>query len=105
MSDDDDDDEQWEEDFFTMFLDDDDEDTAIIYGTYEYATHLDKHYNRSTYRVPKMTGLEWVELKLSNETFCYNMFRMTLAMFYRLHNLLTERYGLKTHESPPLLRL
>jgi hypothetical protein len=64
VSDDDDDDEQWEEDFFSMFLDDDDEETAIIYGTYEYATHLDKHYNRSTYRVPKMTRLEWVELKL-----------------------------------------
>jgi hypothetical protein len=78
-----------------MFLDDDDEETTIIYGTYQYATHLDKRYNRSAYRMPKMAGLEWVELKLSNETFCYNMFTMTPAMFYRLHNLLTERYGLK----------
>jgi hypothetical protein len=49
VNDDGDGDEEWEEEFFDMLLDDDDE-TGFIYGTYEYAMHLDKYYNRSAYR-------------------------------------------------------
>jgi hypothetical protein len=67
---DDDDDEQWDEDFFSMFFDDADEETAIVYGMYEYAMHMQKYYNRSDYRVPMMTGLDWVEQKLANKTAC-----------------------------------
>jgi hypothetical protein len=48
VNDDGDDDEEWEEEFFDMLLDDDE--TGFIYGTYEYAMHLDKYYNRSAYR-------------------------------------------------------
>jgi hypothetical protein len=88
--------QQWEEDFFAMLSEDDDDDIALIYGMYsEYALHLDKYYNRAAYRVPKMSGLEWVERKLANETYCYNMFRMTPSMFYSLHNMLSTEYGLR----------
>jgi hypothetical protein len=79
-----------------MFLDDDDDKTiAAIYGTYQLATHIDKHYNRAEYRRPPLSGLQWVETKLANETACYNMFRMSPTMFLRLHDLLTQQYGLK----------
>lgn len=67
---DDDDDEQWDEDFFSMFFDDVEEDTAILYGMSEYAMHMQKYYNRSDYRVPIITRLDWVEQKLANETAC-----------------------------------
>lgn len=93
--DDDDDDEQWEEDFFSLFFDDIEEETAIVYGMSQYAMHMQKYYNRAYYRVPKMTGLDWVEHKLANETACYNMFRITPDMFYRLHKVLTDEYDLK----------
>jgi hypothetical protein len=43
-----------------------------------------------------MTGLEWVQQKLANETACYKMFRMTPVILYKLHDLLTEEYGLKS---------
>jgi len=92
--DDDDDDEQWE-DFFSLFFDDIEEETAIVYGMSQYAMHMQKYYNRAYYRVPKMTGLDWVEHKLANETACYNMFRITPDMFYRLHKVLTDEYDLK----------
>lgn len=88
--------EQWEQDFFDMLAEEDNEEIALIYGMYsQYATHLDKYCNRTEYRMPKVTGLDWVEEKLCNENRCYNMFRMTPELFYKLHTLLTNDYGLK----------
>jgi hypothetical protein len=87
---------QWEEDFFTMFMDDDDA-SAYIYGMYQYPMHLDKYYNRSEYRQPAMSGLEWVERKLGSRNACYNMFRMSPTVFHRLHDMLVEKYGLKSN--------
>jgi hypothetical protein len=43
-----------------------------------------------------MTGLEWVQQRLANETACYKMFKMTPVILYKLHDLLTEQYGLKS---------
>jgi hypothetical protein len=43
---------------------------------------------------PGLSGLEWVERKLQNRKSCYNMFRMTPTLFYRLHDLLVHKYGL-----------
>jgi hypothetical protein len=96
QNDDSDDDAEWEEEFFNMFVDDDDDAAGFIYGTYEYAMHLDKYCNRFDYRQPAMSGLEWVERKLANSTTCYNMFRMSPTMFHRLHDVLVEEYGLKS---------
>jgi hypothetical protein len=63
---------------------------------YEYALHIDKHLTRSEYRKPALTGLEWVYTKLGDRKQCYNMFRMNPTMFYRLHDVLVESYGLKS---------
>jgi hypothetical protein len=35
---------------------------------YEYAMHIDKYCNRAEYRQPTMSGLDWVERKLTNRT-------------------------------------
>ena len=88
-----DDDDDWWEEFWKMLLEDDDE-AAFIYGTYDYAIHLDKYCNRAEYRKPQYTGEEWVQNKLANQTACYNMFRMSPQMFYSLHSLLSTNYGL-----------
>jgi hypothetical protein len=59
-------DDDFEEDFFTFFLDEDD--NGYMYGMYEYAMYIDKYYNRAEYRQPAMSGLDWVERKLTNRT-------------------------------------
>ena len=69
-----------------LLLDDDDyEIVAFMYGTYECAMHLDKYYNRCPYRVPSLSGLEWVQQKFADANACYNIFRMTPDLFFRLH--------------------
>lgn len=73
-----------------------DDDDAYFQGMYEYALHIDKHLTRSEYRKPALTGLEWVYTKLGDRKQCYNMFRMNPTMFYRLHDVLVESYGLKS---------
>jgi hypothetical protein len=90
---DEEDEDAWWEEFWRMLIEDDDE-APFIYGTYDYAMHLDKYCNRGPYRTPPLTGEQWVQNKLANETSYYNMFRMTPQIFYSLHDLLTSEYGL-----------
>ena len=89
---------KWEDSFFELvelcLQDDDDE--AFFQSMYEFAIHADKHLSRAPYRQPKMSGLEWVNLKLSNRRSCYNMFRVSPDMFHSLHSLLVQSYGLKS---------
>jgi hypothetical protein len=73
----------------------DEEDDEFILGMCQYSLHIDKYLTRAEYRTPKVTGMEWVHDKL-NEKESYNMFRMTPSMFSSLHNLLVEKYGLKS---------
>jgi hypothetical protein len=87
---DDDDDELMEE------LMNDEEDDEFILGMYQYALDIDKYLNRAEYRTPRVTSVQWVYDKLDNIKSCYNMFRMTPTTFHRLHNLLVEKYGLKS---------
>jgi hypothetical protein len=58
-------------------------------------TTLTSTCQRSEYRQPAITSLEWVHSKLGNRKTCYNMFRMSPDMLFRLHDLLAESYGLK----------
>jgi hypothetical protein len=74
----------------------DDHDDGLIFGMYQYAFHIDKYMNRAEYRQPKVTGFEWVQDKLASDKQCYNMFRMNPSMFYSLHDLLVDKYGLKS---------
>jgi hypothetical protein len=85
--------DDWWEEFWNLVLEDDDE-APFIFGTYEYAQHIDTYCSRRPYRTPPYTGDEWVKDKLNDETTCYDMFRMSPEMFYRLHELLTTQYGL-----------
>ena len=74
----------------------DEEEDEFILGTYKFVVHFDKYLNRAEYRVPKMTGLEWVHAKLASKKGSYNIFRMNPVMFFTLHDLLVEKYGLKS---------
>ncbi|KAG2646436.1 hypothetical protein PVAP13_2KG509200 [Panicum virgatum] len=75
------DEDKWDDEFFEMFMDDEIE-LAYLYGMYDYAAHIDKYYNKAPYRQPKLSGLEWVQLKLGSVYSCYNMFRVTPELFY-----------------------
>jgi hypothetical protein len=68
--DEEDEEDAWWEEFWRMLVEDDDE-APFIYGTYDYAMHLDKYCNRGPYRTPPLTGEQWVQNKLANETSCY----------------------------------
>ena len=47
-------------------------------------------------RAPMMTGLQWVEEKEKQPQIFYSMFRMRRSVFYSLHDILVEKYGLKS---------
>lgn len=47
-------------------------------------------------RLPLVTGLQWVEEKEQDLKAFYAMFRMRRSVFYPLHDLLVEKYGLKS---------
>nr|CAD40403.1 OSJNBa0004L19.21 [Oryza sativa Japonica Group] len=72
--------------------------TAFLYGTLHLAKHIDRYCNQSEYRdvSTTMSALEWVEKKLADRKRCYNMFRMTSDMFFSLHDLLVDKYELKS---------
>jgi len=87
--------ERAQEELFADLMADEEEDEFIL-GTYQFAVHFDKYLNRAEYRQPKMTRLEWVHTKLASEKGSYNMFRMHPVMFFTLHGLLVQKYGLKS---------
>jgi len=70
--------------------------SEFLSGMLMYAMHYDKYCTRAPYRQPFMSGLQWVQNKLQDRDRCYKMFRISPTMFYRLHELLTESYGLKS---------
>jgi hypothetical protein len=43
-----------------------------------------------------VTGLQWVEEKEQDSEDFYAMFRMRRSVFHTLHDLLVEKYGLKS---------
>ena len=57
----------------------------------QYST---RYLNKSDYRVPQQTGIEWVEECLAAPRYFYKMFRMTIEVFWSLHDLLVSTYGL-----------
>jgi hypothetical protein len=65
-------------------------------GMLEQAIHIDKYLSRRPYRTPKLPGIEWVMDNLHDPDRCYTMFRMNPEMFHKLHDVLTETYGLKS---------
>jgi hypothetical protein len=94
-------DESNDEELYRFFLEDDD--SEFMHGMLLYAMHLDKYCNRAEYRQPLMTGLEWVERKLTDRKSYYDMFRMSPTVFHRHHDLLVESYGLKSSTKSTLI--
>jgi hypothetical protein len=52
--------------------------------------YFDTYLDKAPYRVPAESGYDWVS------TSWYNMFRINRDVFDKLHNMLTESYGLKS---------
>ena len=65
-------------------------------GMLDQAIHIDKYLSRRPYRTPKLPGIEWVMDNLHDPERCYTMFRMNPEMFHKLHEVLTQTYGLKS---------
>jgi len=63
-------------------------------GMLEQAIHIDKYLSGSW--IPKLPRIEWVMDNLHDPERCYSMFRMNLEMFHKLHEVLTQTYGLKS---------
>ena len=87
-------DESSDEELFRLLVDDDDK--GFLDAMLLFADHYDKYCNKAKRRKPIETRLQWVERNLRDGNKCYNMFRMSLAIFDRLHDLLVESYGLKS---------
>jgi hypothetical protein len=87
-----------QEEFYAMLEEQDkqDEEIILLLGMLAlYTDHHEKYCNRAEYRVPKVSGLEWVQEKLGSAYSCYTQFRMTPPLFMKLHHMLTTEYGLK----------
>ncbi|WVZ79076.1 hypothetical protein U9M48_026701 [Paspalum notatum var. saurae] len=65
--------------------------TIFFFGMY-HDTYIHKNKRR---KAPE-SGEDWVMRNLADETECYKLFRLTPPMFYRLHDLLVQSYGLKS---------
>ncbi|RLM55208.1 hypothetical protein C2845_PM10G14180 [Panicum miliaceum] len=65
---------------------------ASMIGTYYFDTYM----NKSERRVATESGNDWVLRTLDKRTSCYNIFRMSRAVFNKLHNLLVESYGVES---------
>ena len=66
--------------------------TVALIGMHHAETYLQKR-KRVT---PRQSGNQWVMDQLRVTKDCYRMFRMTPAVFYKLHDTLVESYGLKS---------
>ena len=74
---------------------DDDEDFMVAYMAMELMGSRNGARKKVVDpNIPRMTGIQWVELTLNDRVECYNMFRMTRSVFYRLHDTLVQNYGL-----------
>ena len=65
---------------------------ACMTGTYYYESYM----NKAPPRVVEESGYDWVIRTLNDPEECFNIFRMSRTLFYRLHDLLVASYGLKT---------
>ncbi|WVZ65976.1 hypothetical protein U9M48_015256, partial [Paspalum notatum var. saurae] len=65
---------------------------ASVFGMYYDSTFMNKRKKMRT----GFSGLEWVTSTLENPKDCFDMFRMSKDLFYRLHDVLVSSYGLKS---------
>jgi hypothetical protein len=66
---------------------------SLGYLADEYST---RYLNKSAYRDPQQSGMEWFEECLTYPNQFYKMFRVTPEVFWSLHDLLVSTYGLKS---------
>jgi hypothetical protein len=75
--------------------DNDDDDFMVAYMALEFmGSRSGAKKKEVVSTIPRMSGIQWVEITPNDTVECYNMFRMTRSMFYRLHDTLVQNYGL-----------
>lgn len=70
---------------------------ACMIGMYYEVTFL-QNKKRSVHAEEGESGYDWTIRTLKDPIECYNMFRMSRELFYKLHDLLRSIYGLKSSE-------
>jgi hypothetical protein len=70
--------------------------TYVVVGAFIGMLYYETYLNKLKYRKLVQSGIEWVKESLGNMTSCFNMFSMHSDVFYKLHNVLVESYGLKS---------
>jgi hypothetical protein len=58
--------------------------------------YSERYFNKSEYIIPQQSGIEWVEECFGLPRHFYKMFRMSIEMFWSLHDLRLSTYGLKS---------
>jgi len=72
------------------------DDDELLLALSAYIAHDEgSKTERKARKVPVMTGIQWVELKLQDPKEFYNMFRMRRTVFHSLHDTLVNNYDLK----------
>ncbi|CAN6195627.1 unnamed protein product [Urochloa humidicola] len=75
--------------------DDDDDDFMVVYMALELMGSSKGAKKKVVLpNIPRMSGIQWVEITLVDLEECYNMYRMTRSVFHRLHDTLVQNYGL-----------
>ncbi|XP_022683478.1 uncharacterized protein LOC101767513 [Setaria italica] len=62
----------------------------------DYMASSSMNKKKITTTIPRMTGIQWVELQLQDSMECFNMFRMRRSVFLSLHDTLVQDYGLRS---------
>ncbi|CAN6325257.1 unnamed protein product [Urochloa humidicola] len=65
---------------------------ACMFGMYYESTFMNKTKKLKT----GLSGDEWVMKTLNDPTDCYDMFRMSRNLFFKLHDVLVSSYGLNS---------
>ncbi|WVZ60458.1 hypothetical protein U9M48_010475 [Paspalum notatum var. saurae] len=86
-----------DEEVVNMLLDDAENEKQVMeFIFFFFGMYHDTYMHKNKRKKGPESGQEWVMRNLADETECYKMFRMTPPMFYRLHDLLVQSYGLKS---------
>ncbi|WVZ91998.1 hypothetical protein U9M48_038097 [Paspalum notatum var. saurae] len=85
-----------DEEPLTLLQEDAEHEKQVMETIFFFGMYHDTYMHKNKRRTAPESGQEWVMRNLADETECYKLFRMTSPMFYRLHDLLVQSYGLKS---------
>jgi hypothetical protein len=85
-----------DEELLNLLQEDAEHEKQVMETIFFFGMYHDTYMHKNKRRTAPESGQEWVMRNLADETECYKLFRMTPPMFYKLHDLLVQSYGLKS---------